>query len=53
MSLLLLFRKAILIKVECGSLNMSGPGSGFIRKCDLVGLGVVLLEKVCHCGSGQ
>ena len=30
-------------------LNMLGPGSGTIRKCDLVGVGVALLEEVCHC----
>jgi hypothetical protein len=33
-----------------GSLNMLGPmGSGTIRKCGLVGIGVALLEEVCHC----
>jgi hypothetical protein len=32
---------------------MLGPGSGTIRKCGLVGVGVVLLEEVCHCGGGQ
>jgi hypothetical protein len=37
----------------CGGLNMLGPGSGTIRRCGLVGVSVVLLEKVCHCGSGQ
>jgi hypothetical protein len=31
---------------------MFGPGSGTIRRCDLVGVGVALLEKVSHCGSG-
>jgi hypothetical protein len=30
---------------------MLGPGIGCIRGYDLVGVGVALLEKVCHCGS--
>jgi hypothetical protein len=29
-----------------------GLGSGTIRRCDLVGVGVALLEEVCHCGGG-
>ena len=29
-----------------GGLNMFGPGSGTIRRCGLVGVGVALLEKV-------
>jgi hypothetical protein len=35
---------------------MLSPGSGTIRRCDLVGVGVALLEEVCHCvggGGGQ
>jgi hypothetical protein len=36
----------------CGGLNMVGPGSGTIWKCDLVRIGMALLEEVCHCGSG-
>jgi hypothetical protein len=32
---------------------MLGPGSGTIRRCGLVGVGVALLKEVCHCGSGQ
>ena len=36
----------------CDSLYMQGLGNGTIRKCDPVGVGVVLLEKVCHCGHG-
>ena len=28
------------------------PGSGTIRRCDPVGVGVVLLEEVYHCGCG-
>jgi hypothetical protein len=35
---------------NCGSLNMHGPESGTIRKCGLVGVGVALLEAVCHLG---
>ena len=38
---------------RCGGLNMLGPGSGTIRRCGLVGVGVALLKEVCHCGSGQ
>ena len=37
----------------CGGLNMLGPGSDTIRKCGLVGVGVALLEEVCHCQGGQ
>jgi hypothetical protein len=36
----------------CGGLNMLGPGSGTIRRCILVGVGVSSLEEVCHCGRG-
>ena len=36
---------------SCGGLNMLGPGSGIIRKCGLVGVGVALLEDVCHYGG--
>ena len=36
--------------VECGGLNMLGPGSGTMRRCGLVGVGVTSLEEVCHCG---
>ena len=38
--------------VECGSLNMLGPGSGTIRRCHLLGVGVAFLEEVCHCWGG-
>jgi hypothetical protein len=34
--------------VNCGGLNMLGPGSVTFRKCDLVGVGVALLEEVYH-----
>ena len=27
-------------------------GSGTIKRCGLVGVGVALLEEVCHCGGG-
>jgi hypothetical protein len=36
-----------------GGLYMLGPGSDTIKRYDLVGIGVALLEEVCHCGSGQ
>ena len=32
-------------------LNVWLIGSVTIRRCGLVGLGVVLLEEVCHCGG--
>jgi hypothetical protein len=31
---------------------MFGPGSGAIRRCSLVGVGVALLEDVHHWGDG-
>jgi hypothetical protein len=34
---------------KCNDLNMLGPGSGTIRRCGLVGVGVALLEEVYHC----
>jgi hypothetical protein len=37
---------------DCDGLYMLGPGSGTIWRCGLVGVGVALLEWVCHCGSG-
>ena len=47
----------------CGGLNRNGLhklmclnvwpiGSGTIRRCSLVGVGMTLLEEVCHCGGG-
>jgi hypothetical protein len=33
-------------------LNTWPTGSGTIRRYGLVGVGVVLLEDVCHCGDG-
>jgi hypothetical protein len=31
---------------------MFGHRNGTIRRCGLVGVGVALLEEVCHCGAG-
>jgi hypothetical protein len=39
-------------EAECGDLNMLGPGSSTIRRCGFFGVGVALLEKVCHHGGG-
>ena len=43
-------------RVEYGSLNVNGPhkliGSGSTRMCSFVGVDMVLLEEVCHCGGG-
>jgi hypothetical protein len=30
---------------------MLGPGSDAICRCALVGIGVAMLEEVCHCGG--
>ena len=39
--------------VECGSLKeMSPKGSNTIKSCGLVGVGMILLEEMCHCGGG-
>ena len=35
-------------KLMCDGLYMFGPGSGTIRRCGPVGVGVDLLELVCH-----
>ena len=37
---------------KCGGLYMFGPGSGTIRRCGLVGVGVALLKEGCHCQGG-
>jgi hypothetical protein len=42
----------------CGGLNLNDPHelmcwpirNGSIRRCDLVGIGVILMEEACHCG---
>jgi hypothetical protein len=31
---------------------MLGPGNGTIRGCGLAGVGVALLERMCHCEVG-
>jgi hypothetical protein len=36
----------------CSGLNMLSSGSGNIKRCELVGVGVALLEEVCHCAGG-
>jgi hypothetical protein len=38
--------------VECGGLNMLSPRNCTIRRYGLVGVGMALLEEVCHCGRG-
>ena len=42
--------------LEHCSLNVIGPhnltGSGTIRRCSFVEVGVTLLEEVCHCKGG-
>ena len=49
--------------MECGDLNRFGPhrfmslstwprGSGTIRRCGLIGVGVALLEEVHHYAGG-
>ena len=39
--------------MECGRLNVIDPhnliGSGTVRRCGFVGVGIVLLEEACHC----
>ena len=37
---------------SCGGLNVWPMGSGSTRRCDLVGIGMTLLEEVCQCSSG-
>jgi hypothetical protein len=37
---------------DCGGLYTLGPVSGTSRKCDLVGVGMALLEEMCHCWGG-
>ena len=38
--------------VKCDCFYILEPGSGSIGKCGPVGVGVALLEQVCHCGFG-
>ena len=35
--------------MECGGLHMLGPGNSTLGRCGLDGVGVTLLEEVCHC----
>ena len=37
----------------CSVLNMLGPGSCAIGRFGLGGVGVGLVEEVCHCGRGN
>jgi hypothetical protein len=39
--------------LACDGLNILSPGNGTSRRCDLVGVGVALLEEVCHCEGEQ
>jgi hypothetical protein len=50
-------------EVQCSGLNRFGPhvdsclnawptGSDTIRRCELIGIGIDLLEEVCHCQNG-
>lgn len=32
---------------------MVGSGSDTVRRCDLVRVGMALLEEVCYCGAGS
>ena len=62
MPLLLLLRTVHKVNVfmvfdkVCDSLNVIGPykliGSGITRRCGFVGVGMALLEEVCHCRVG-
>ena len=45
-------QSGLFILTLCGGLNVLGPGSDTIRRCDLVGVGMALLEEVCNCGGG-
>ena len=40
-------------EVECGGLNILGPGNGTIERFYIVGMDVPLLEEMCHCGVGN
>jgi hypothetical protein len=44
--------KGLAKESRCDGLYMLGPGSGTTRRCSLVGVGVGLLEQVCHCECG-
>jgi hypothetical protein len=49
---LFLFSFYFLTQGACDGLYILGPGSGTIRRCGLVAIGVTWLEWVCHCGCG-
>ena len=36
----------------CGGLNMLAPGTGTIKRYDIVRVGVAFSEEVCHYGRG-
>ena len=38
-------------RMEFGSLIILGQGRGTIRRCCLIGVGVAMLEEMCHCGG--
>jgi hypothetical protein len=40
------------IDANSDGLHMLGSGSGTVRRCGPVGVGVVLLEEMCNCGCG-
>jgi hypothetical protein len=50
--------KCLYVKLHsiCSGLNKSGPhsliGSGATRRCSFVGVGVALLEELCHHKDG-
>ena len=43
---------SVILYTTCDGLSMLSPGSGTIRRCGLVGVGVTLLEWVWPCWSG-
>ena len=38
---------------KCDGLYVLGSGSGAIRRCGFIGVGVALLQEVHQCGYGQ
>jgi hypothetical protein len=45
-------KEELTLKPYCVGLNVLGLGTGTIRRYGLVGVGVALLEEMCHCGHG-
>ena len=41
-----------LAPIDLMCLNACPIGSGTIRRCDPIGVGVIYLEDMCHCGGG-